>query len=277
MNVKRATEIFDSLGVIGVSYKGEPIVEIVMNQDFQMQSNIVNNIQYDYLVQQIPGANISLDLNLRNLPAGIWKINLYGEYIFNGSYDISIFQKKLLKPNTRLITPDPYTTLSTPCSASSILVNSYYDNVRNIIAPKSGRGYPRTGAIKPTVTCEGFDLLTTGVDNSLVNSSGAAMAGAILTGAIALIYQWGLVQGNNPRLYPVQLRNILIASTVKQEDIIYPNEEWGFGKLSFEKLSTVLKTLSRNNNDPAQETNYNDNTKELLYVNIPSEMYYRLK
>jgi len=25
MNVKRATEIFDSLGVIGVSYKGDPV------------------------------------------------------------------------------------------------------------------------------------------------------------------------------------------------------------------------------------------------------------
>lgn len=271
------TKDSDIVIVTIISPSGEPLVKIAMDQNLNLISNVVNNIQYTYGVQRTPGANISLNLMIRNLPAGIWKISLYGEYIYNGLFDIFLFQKELLQPGTRFVIPDPFTTLTTPCSSATTLVTSYYDNVRNIIAPSSGRGYPRSGAIKPTVTCEGIELLTTGVNNSLVNSSGAAMGGAILAGAIALIYQWGLVQGNNPRLFPVQIRNLLIASTVKLEDIIYPNEEWGFGRFCFEKLDMVLKAESRSNNEPGKEADSKNTTREYLYVNIPNDLLCRLK
>jgi subtilisin family serine protease len=267
----------DIVKVSIISPKDETIVEILMNPNFQAQSNVVNNIQYNYLVERTPGSNISLDIILRNTPPGIWKINVYGEYIFNGLYDMTLFQRELIKPGTRFEIPNPYTTLSTPGSASSIIATSYYDNIRNIIAPNSGRGYARTGSIVPSLTCEGFNLLTTGINNSLITYSGAAMAGAILTGATALIYQWGIVQGNNTSLYPSLLKNLLIASTTKQENVIYPNEEWGFGKLSFEKLGVVLKVQNRNNNEFTEETDCNNTTKESLYVNIPYELFCRLK
>jgi len=266
--------------IINVSIKtptGDAIVKITMKEKVELQSNVVNGIQYDYLVQRTPGSNISLDIILRNIPSGLWKINLYGEFILNGLYDINLFQKELLKPGTRFTVPYPYTTLTIPGSTPTAMVTSHFDNLRNTIAPNSGRGYPRNSTIQPILTCEGFDLLTTGTNNSLITCSGAAMAGAILTGAIALIYQWGIVQRNNINLYPSMLKNILVSSTIRQENIIFPNEEWGFGKLSFEKLSKILKAESRNKNEPSDIIDNDKNPKEYLYVNIPKDIYWSLK
>jgi len=69
----------DIIKVSIVSPKEETIVEIPMTLKFQLQDNIVNDIEYNYLVEKTPGANISLDIVLRNIPPGIWKIKLYGE------------------------------------------------------------------------------------------------------------------------------------------------------------------------------------------------------
>jgi len=64
---------------------------------------------------------------------------------------------------------------------------------------------------------------------------------------------------------------------VKLEDIIYPNEEWGFGRFCFEKLDMVLKAESRYNNEPGKEADSTNTTREYLYVNIPNDLLCRLK
>lgn len=256
---------------------GESISRIPIQEKMQLLYYEEEGISIEYIVQEKPGGNTNLSITIRNAQEGIWKISLYGQDIFNGIYDIWMLPTELLKPGTRFLDPNPNTTLLTPGTAVNIITTSYYDNLNNTIALNSGRGYPRAGEIQPAVTNEGFNILTVGENTSLVNSSGAAMAGAILAGAVALIYQWGIVQGNYTELYPQFIRNVLVGSTLKEENVTYPNEEWGYGKLSFESLGKILQSESRNTHSDTNNNYRKNESTSYLYINIPSEIYYRIK
>lgn len=238
-----------------------------------------NGINIEYFAQEKLTGDVSVDMLIKNITGGIWIISVYGEYILNGKYDAWIPQKELVQPETRFLEPDPYTTLLTPSTAINSLVTSYYNQERNTIALKSGRGFPRVGIIEPAVTIGAINLLTVGTNNSLIVTNGAAMAGGILAGAVALIYEWALVSGESLNIYPPRIKNYLIAATIKDDTKIYPNEEWGYGKFNFSKLNEVLyKSLVRNIN--SKDYNTEPGEAELmrgLYIHIPIELYEKVK
>jgi hypothetical protein len=238
-----------------------------------------NGINIEYFAQEKLTGDVSVDMLIKNITGGIWIISVYGEYILNGKYDAWIPQKELLQPETRFLEPDPYTTLLTPSTAINSLVTSYYNQERNTIALKSGRGFPRAGIIEPAVTIGAVNLLTVGANNSLIVANGAALAGGILAGAVALIYEWALISGESLNIYPPRIKNYLIAATIKDDTKIYPNEEWGYGKFSFSKLNEVLyESLVRSIN--SKDYNKNPLEDELmrgLYIHIPIELYEKVK
>lgn len=230
-----------------------------------------NGINIEYFAQEKLTGDISVDMLIRNTTPGIWKIRLSGEYVLSGRYDSWIPQKELLEKETKFLEPDPYITLLTPSTSINSVTTSYYNQIDNGVAPNSGRGFPRNGGIIPSMTIEGFNLLTLGLDKSFIIASGGAMAGAILAGAVSFIYQWGLVEGNNQNLYPPRVKNYLIAATEKDDERIYPNEEWGYGKFSFSKLNEVLNKSSQKLSSRKALKQSQDDAK-YLYINIPINM-----
>jgi len=116
-----------------------------------------------------------------------------------------------------------------------------------------------------------------------------AVAGAIIAGAGAIIMQWGIVEKNDEDMYPQKLRNYMIASTIKQPDLMYPNTQWGYGVLSLELLlQTLNKSLERNyrqgsiQNKPISLINKDEEYCDEynffgLYIRIPREIYKSLK
>jgi subtilisin family serine protease len=234
-----------------------------------------NDINIRYFAQERATGAVNINIMFQNTYEGVWKISLFGESIVNGLYDSWLLQLELLKEGTRFLNPDPKTTLLTPCVATNIISTSYYNQVENNVIESAGKGFPRNGTHEPSLTIGGVNLLTVGLNDSLVLGTGAAMAGAILAGAVALIYQWGIVQGNFTNLSPPRLKNLIIAGTVKEEDKIYPNDELGFGKLSFEVLQEVL--LKTSNNTRNNKNSGEDEATGGLYINIPIELYKYLK
>lgn len=226
-----------------------------------------NGINIEYFAQEKLTGDISVDMLIKNTTPGIWKIRLSGEYILSGRYDSWIPQEELLEKETKFLAPDPYITLLTPSTATNSITTSYYNQINDEAAPSSGRGFPRNGIIIPSMTIEGFNLLTVGLNESLIIASGAAMAGAILAGAVSFIYQWGLVEENNQKLYPPRVKNYLIAATEKDDEKIYPNEEWGYGKFSFNKLNEVLNKSSQKVSARKTSKGSQDDVK-YLYINI---------
>lgn len=229
------------------------------------------------------------EILFRNITGGIWEFIVTGESVTVGRYDSWLQQRELLEPGTRFLDSDPDITIMSPGTARDIITAAGYDQSTNTILPQSGRGFTRDGRVKPSITCAATRILTTDLKDQLKVVSGMAVAGAIVAGAGAILMQWGIVEKNDENMYPQKPRNYMIASTIKQPELMYPNTQWGYGVLSIELLLENLnkllernysieglknKSISARNKDKMHCDEYNFSG---LYICIPREIYKNLK
>ncbi|MBV1822378.1 S8 family serine peptidase, partial [Coprococcus sp. MSK.21.13] len=105
---------------------------------------------------------------------------------------------------TKFLNSTPYTTIQMPSPSKNILCTSFYDQNNNSILGQSSRGYTRDGRVVPDVTTGGLNIKTIDPSGNVVTVSGSSAASAIYAGACALMFQWGIVDGNDPTLYAVK-------------------------------------------------------------------------
>ncbi len=265
----------------------EPI-EIPKENQFLSFSIGETQVSIQFFVERQGFGEERGEILFKNIKGGIWEFNLTGEMITTGRYDSWLLQRELLEPGTRFLNPDPYITVMSPGTARNIVTSAGYNQQTNTILPQSGKGFSRDGRVKPSVTNPAVNVLTTGLNDTLQVVSGMAVPGAILTGIGALIMEWGVVQENDINMYPQKPRNFIIGATTKQENLAYPNPEWGYGVVSIELLfQNLQKSISNrdfvedkieDNLFLVQEENkYREHYNfGKMYVNIPIEIYKRL-
>ncbi|EQB89662.1 subtilisin family serine protease [Clostridium punense] len=242
-----------------------------------------SNITVQYFEENRGGGVQRVDVLIRNALGGSWYIDLKGAYISNGRYDLWLLQKELIEKETIFLNPDINITLMTPSTAQNSITTSYYDQRDNSVINESGRGFTRYGAIKPTTTMESINFLTSGLNNSTIVASGAAIAGALLTGAIAMIYQWGIVEKNDIDMYQPKLRSYIISASLRDEDSIYPNQQWGYGRFNFNKLldnlNKIVEAKEKKKKKPIVISTQEDSLRKViegLFISIPEDIYLRL-
>lgn len=267
---------------------------------FLYEKTVVNVIYY--FPENTTGDELILVV-FNDLKPGIWKIVLYGDYIVNGKYDIWMPQRPISKPGTRFLSPTNAMTLTIPSTSGSVIATGYYDQSNNVLGPSSGIGYTRDNRIKPDLVSGGVEVLTTAVGGGTTIVTGASAAAAVLSGAVALLLQWGIVNGNEPKMYVEEIRSYLIRGTRKRPGDVYPNPEWGFGILdlagAFDAIAgqeNINLTRLRHYNKQKLQLNSGTNGEEIfeeqkkeikeaytdvlssqIYKRIPRELYNRLK
>ncbi|GAA0121056.1 S8 family peptidase [Clostridium butanoliproducens] len=264
----------DKISVGIISPSGEALeripeqIEELSNLKFTLEGTTVS-VLYDYHAPFSGDEHVSIEFN--NIRGGIWQIVLMGDYIVDGRYNAWTYQKAFLKPGTKFLKPNPYITLTNPSTSREIIVTSYYNQDNSTAVALSGRGFTRDGRIKPSVATGGIDVLTTKPGGGTTTITGSSAATAVLTGAVALILQWGIVEENNPVLYPVKINTMLISGTRKRSGDIYPNPVWGYGILD---LSEVFKNIRYLDEDLNKNINNDigEFTKNVI-IRIPEELY----
>lgn len=179
-------------------------------------------------------------LDFTNIKSGIWKLQLRGEYISNGRFDIWLPDRSLLPEGTKFLNPNPYNTLTIPSTARKVTTVSYYNSANNSIVAESGKGFNTNFLINPDIAADGINVLTTSGVNDIVKVSGSSVATAIVAGASCLFIQWQLANKKYSGLYSTKLRSLLIYSAKREQGYIYPNEEIGYGKLDIFNVFNVL-------------------------------------
>lgn len=230
-----------------------------------------------------------LDILIRGVTPGVWKITLSSDELLNGRYDAWMTQKNLLKKETRFLKPDPFITVVTPSTARNMISTGFYNQDTGELIEESGKGFTRDGRVKPDVITGSHRLLTIGVENEFIVTSGSSMAGAILAGTVALMFQWGVVEGNNPNLFGQSLRNYIIGGTTREEGVDYPNPESGYGKLNIPRIFENLEKIKSSRPEKVDEiikntgVSYKDYIENVsqelnsgLYINIPKEILGRI-
>ncbi len=168
---------------------------------------------------------------------GIWtfRVSAVGE-VHNGEFNMWLPITDFLDTEVEFLTPNPYTTLTEPALAANVIGVSAYDATNNSFYIDSGRGYSRTGAIRPDFSAPGVDIPTT-----LGERSGSSLAAAMTTGAVAQFLQWAVVERNHQFAESREIKSYLIRGAARTNDTTYPNREWGYGRLDMQGVFETIR------------------------------------
>ncbi|XPI48993.1 S8 family peptidase [Clostridium isatidis] len=187
----------------------------------------------------IPDENTG-DQNIRivftNLQPGIWRLRFLGNLIIGGSINAWLPQGDLTLPGTQFNPADPYGTITSPGNSPFIITAAAYNQNNNNLVDYSGNAFT-SGYINPIdVAAGGETAMTTAPNNEIAVISGTCVAGAIVAGACAMIFEWGIIKGNDTNLYTQTLKTYLARGVNERSGDIYPNPQWGFGMLNILRL-----------------------------------------
>ena len=178
--------------------------------------------------------------------SGQWKITLRKLNKYDGNFDMWLPISEGLNVNTKFLEPVVYNTLGIPATVKNVISVGSYNYLVDIISPFSGRGEKYNGQyIKPDIVAPGEGIYSAIPNRGFDKKTGTSMAAPQVTGAAALMMQWGIVNGNDPYLYGERVKYFLILGSKKtRQDIEYPDAGWGYGELCLrESINLVSQTL----------------------------------
>lgn len=168
------------------------------------------------------------------IDAGVWTIRLVSEKIVDGAWQMWLPGSAALGSDTRFLRPVEETTLTIPSTASKVITVGAYDALTNAYADFSGRG-GRNGIQKPDLVAPGVDILTAAPDGRYTRQTGTSFAVPFVTGAAALLMQYGIINGNDPYLYGEKVKAYLRRGAAPLPGIReYLDERVGYGSLCLE-------------------------------------------
>lgn len=179
------------------------------------------------LVERSSGEEL-IQLRVQDPTPGIWtfRVEASGE-VYNGEFHLWLPISQFLSAPVYFLESSPYITLTEPAMAQRVISVSAYNSSNNSFYINSGRGFARTGAIRPDFAAPGVDIFT-----FRGKESGSSLAAAITTGAVAQFMQWAVVEGNDTLVESRQIKNYFIRGASRSNSITYPSREWGFGRLN---------------------------------------------
>lgn len=203
----------------------------------------------------------NFSLTFHNIKSGIWKIELRGDHIIDGRYDIWLPNKLVIPEGTKFLQSTPYNTLTIPSTSTNVISVSYYNSITNTSVSSSGKGFNTNGFINPDIITAGINISTVSKPNSPISTaSGSSAATAIIAGVCTLILQWGIIYGNDTTMNSTKIKSLLIYGAQRDPSIDYPNETEGYGRLDLFKSFNILGG------------NYIENISSRLYIRLPKNI-----
>lgn len=185
---------------------------------------------------------INLQLQGSYITSGIWKIQLYGKNVRQGTYNIWLPASVSLNRATGVIRPVAYDTITIPATAGGCISVGAYNSYTGAYAAFSGRGSALTdvltAGIKPDILAPGVDIsIRRDTRQGVVYTSvtGTSYATPFVTGAAALLMQWGIVMENDRFMYGEKLKAYLRSGARQLDGVTQtPNPVTGYGALCVE-------------------------------------------
>lgn len=227
--------------------------------------NTIARIQY-FSPEHYTGHEV-IHIVLESIKPGIWQIQLRGDYISGGRYDIWLPPSKTLPPETNFLEADPYITLTVPSTARKVVTVAYYGN-NNALMASSGKGFNSDGLINPDVITTGVNVITTKVGGGVVTDTGSSVAAAVVAGACAILLQWGVVEKNDPTMYSTKVRSYLIYGADRSNAVYrYPSRDVGYGSFDLLKTFDIISRTFRG--DSSYKKRFFEYYFKELFIRIP--------
>ncbi|MBU3136344.1 S8 family peptidase [Clostridium gasigenes] len=222
-----------TLNIISPSGEDTGIIPVLINstEKFNFIFEKVS-IQVSYLIpEQITGDELIL-IYFGNLQPGSWKLRLTANAVTDGAFNAWIPVQGISVGDTRFIQADPFGTLTTPGDSPSGMTVAAYNQNNNNTINYSGMAFKNDLNNSIYVAAGAVNAKTIAPGNKIEIVNGTSVSAAVASGVCALIFQWGMTDGNYPSMYAQSLITYMIRGTVKRRGDIYPNYQWGFGILN---------------------------------------------
>jgi len=218
------------------SQGGFPVIEETQVTNFIFENTVLT---LDY---RISGTERDLLVFFRfsNPSEGIWTVLVYPQQSITGAFHMWLPIQPQVGADVTFVSPNPDTTITTPGMAELPITVGGYDGLTGARWTPSGRGFSVDGQVKPEVCAPSVEVSGANLRGDYVAQTGSSIAAAITAGAAALCLEWGILDGYAPTMNTVEVKNLMIRGCNREQNQVYPNTEWGFGRLdlyqSFERL-----------------------------------------
>ncbi len=175
------------------------------------------------------------------ITSGVWRFEMIPQNIVVGAYSFYLPSSTVRNAQTRFYAPEPEATLTIPSTARRAVTVGAYDVTYESYADFSGRGYAGTynlaqtllqAEVKPDLVAPGVGITTTKAGGGYETVTGTSFATPFVTGAAALLMEWGIVKGNDPFLYGEKVKAYLRRGAKPlRGETEYPNSRVGYGAL----------------------------------------------
>lgn len=237
----------DAPGLFSVdiqSPSGEYIPRIIPRLDESREISFVFErtiIYLDYQIIESQSGDELILFRFQNPAAGIWRINVYGEAEAGLGFHIWLPMEGFISDNTFFIRSDPYTTVLTLGTGRYPITVTAYNNEDDSLYLDASRGFTRTGVIKPEIAAPGVNITAPASNNSFVEVTGTSAAAAHTVGVAALLFEWAIVNGNQPSLNTMDMKIFMIRGARRDLELEYPNRDWGYGILDVYNIFDILR------------------------------------
>lgn len=163
--------------------------------------------------------------------AGLWRIQIAAEKNGKIAFHIWLPAKGMIADDTYFLQPSPYFTVTSPGDSKKCMTVTAYQHLSNSLFIDASRGFLPDGQIKPNFAAPGVDIRVPLINGGFGRASGSSLAAAQTAGIAALMFEWAVIRGNEPFFTGNSVKNYLQTGTRKEDNLIYPNPEWGYGRV----------------------------------------------
>ena len=226
-------ELFAPSGLESFVFPAVPGIYAYMIADTTIYLTINNPTPYQPFRQYF----LSFSSNTTFITSGTWALHIASTptgKIVDGRLQFWLPSKEATNSATGFLSPSSDMTFTIPSTASSVISVSGYDSSLDVFAPFSGQGFSNNRNTKPDLCAPAVNILSAAPGGGYTIRTGTSMAAPFVTGAAALLMQYGIVNGNDPFLYGEKTKAYLWKSARPLPAFSeYPNEKVGWGALCF--------------------------------------------
>ncbi len=233
---------YEEIEIVITTPNGASTTIIPINEDFIRTKKFTDQKSEIYIVYDRffnAGTSNAIRVGLVTPESGTWAFELKGIKIIDGELNIWMPTGNMLSEDTYILNAEIENTATIPSSADGMCSVGGYNHRNNSFYSQSGRGGSVYRVNVPTIVAPSVDVLGS-YPFYQDTMTGTSVGAAIVTGCGALLLEWGVLQGNLPKINTEVIKNILIKGAMRDDGVEYPNVSTGFGMLnlidSFEDL-----------------------------------------